>query len=328
MQKDKTPYKILHILKDGQFHSGEDLGHQLNMTRSAIWKAVKQLTSNGITIQSITGRGYRIEGGVDLLDAAAIEKTLTANTRKNCHVDVLDQVTSTNDYLLQHKAPSTTPYHAVLAEQQTQGRGRLGRTWVSPYGNNIYLSLAWCSRKDPLELSGLSLAVAVAIIQALADYGITEGLNVKWPNDVLYDNNKLAGVLVELISESHSQTTVVIGIGMNTFLSPMNARDIDQPWISINDITHKKVDRNQLAALLLNQLTSMLDVFAEHGFEPFLKTWSQYDSYSGKPIVLSNGDTRIHGTMQGITEQGELLIKNKQQQLQKIMSGEMSLRKV
>jgi BirA family biotin operon repressor/biotin-[acetyl-CoA-carboxylase] ligase len=330
MNKDKTPYKILQVLKDGQFHSGEDLGHALDMTRSAIWKGVKQLTTNyNLEIQSVSGRGYRIEGGLDLLDIDEILKNIYEPLHDELEISILDQVESTNDYLLENIRSDSRcglPYHAVVAEQQTKGRGRRGREWQSPYGHNIYFSLAWCCNKDPLELSGLSLAAAIAIIRTLERFGI-KGLEVKWPNDIYYHDKKLAGVLIDLVGESHGRTTMIIGMGINTYISNKTGEDISQPWVSIHDILGEFIDRNKLIGTLSQEVIKMIHQFDDAHLEPFLKEWNKHDCFSGKEVVLFNAEKKIQGVMQGIGDHGELLLLDDTGQVKKHISGELSLRK-
>lgn len=329
MNKDKTPYKLLHILKDGQFHSGEDLGHALKMTRSAIWKGVKQLrTHYHLDMQSIPGRGYCIAGGVDLLEKNSILSDLPEDIRKQTQITLLDQIDSTNNYLLQDIRSAircSLPYHIAIAEQQTDGRGRRGRKWHSPYGHNIYFSLAWCCNKDPLEISGLSLATAIAIIRTLKKLGITP-LGVKWPNDIYYHGKKLAGVLIDFVGESYGRSTVVIGIGINTYLSNETARDIDQPWTSLHNILNRFVERNKLAALLTQELIHTIQQFDTQHLKPFMDEWDQHDCFNGKSVVLSHGAQHRYGIMRGISEQGELLLEDTQHNIKKYSSGELSMR--
>ncbi len=327
MQKQKTPHKILQILKDGKFHSGQDIGNKLNITRSAVWKGIQQLTQNGLDIQSIIGRGYRIEGGLSLLDEEHIRQHLPTVKQSKILLTLLDQTTSTNDFLLNNKQPYRQTFHFVLAEQQTQGRGRRGRHWVSPYGHNIYCSLRWQCHKDPLEIAGLSLAAAIAVIRSLKAYGVSDGLNVKWPNDILYHKQKLAGILVDLHAESHGTTTVIIGIGLNTTISATQAQTIEQPYTSLSAIQQPPIDRNRLAALIMSHLIDVVHLFDREGLTPFLPEWHQHDRFYGQPVVLQNETHVIEGIMQGISEQGELLLKNRYQQTQKIICGEMHLRK-
>lgn len=325
MDHHKTPYKILSILQDGQFHSGESLGNTLNMTRSAIWKAIKQLTDTGIDIKSVTGRGYCIQNGLSLLDASTIHAHLDRNLLNDIDFTILDQITSTNDILLGLTA--TAPFQVVLAEQQTAGRGRHQRHWVSPYGHNIYCSVRWNTDKDPTELSGLSLVIAVAITRALKAYGISDqSIGLKWPNDVQIAGAKLAGTLIELKAESHSATSAIIGIGINTYLSQQDADSIDQAWTALDHITDQPIDRNHLAALLINDIICALNQFYSDGLAPFLIDWAAHDTYLDQPVTLTNGKLKLHGIYQGVTSKGELILMDNSKQHHHIVSGEMSLR--
>lgn len=328
MEKDKTPHKILQILKDGHFHSGEQLGHTLNMTRSAIWKGIKQLSKYGLDIQSISGRGYRIDGGLNLLNSVEISKHLPKQQENQlAGLAVLDQVSSTNDYL--SKLPITEnlsqPFYAALCEQQTAGRGRRGRDWLSPYGHNIYLSLRWDCQKDPFELSGLSLVIGIAIIRALKAYGIPDGAQLKWPNDILYKGKKLAGVLIEMTAEAHNKTAIIIGVGINTFLSDLQLKDINQPCTTLYDILLNQINRNRLSALLINEMIAILNVFDKDGLTPFLPEWESYAPSIGSLVTVLHKNNSIVGTMKGITEQGELILEDAQQNTHKFVSAEVSL---
>ena len=329
MKKDITPYKILQVLKDGQFHSGEDLGRALEITRSAIWKGVKYLTAHyDLEVQSISGRGYRIEGGLNLLDKQLILNNLSPAEREHLALTVVEQVDSTNTYLLEainNEQHSELPFHLLVAEQQTAGRGRRGRQWASPYGHNIYFSLAWRCNKDPLELSGLSLAMAIAIIRTLKQFGLTD-LSVKWPNDILFHGRKLAGVLVDLVGESHGRTTVIIGIGINTFLTNKAGNDIEQPWVSLHDILDRYVDRNQVISVLVQNVMHIIQQFDTDGLTPLMGEWDQHDMFKNKAVRLFNADHEIRGIMRGISDQGELLLEDDQQHIKRYISGELSMR--
>ncbi len=329
MSKRKTYYNILQLLKDGEFHSGESLGAQLNITRSAVWKAIQQLISlYQLNIQSISGRGYRIEGGLSLLDQDDILQHLPPTQHSQIHMTLLDQIDSTNDYLLQimrNPNQHDLPFSIAVAEQQTQGRGRLGRTWHSPYGHNIYYSFGYRFHKDGLELSGLSLATGIAILRTLTQLGI-KNLGIKWPNDIYYQEKKLAGILIDLAGESHGQTNAVMGIGINTYLSHKTALLINQPVISLHDILGHFIDRNQLIALLTQEMIIMIQQFDHSGLSQFIEEWNQYDCFKDKTVILYNTKQSVTGIMRGISPQGELMLEDEHQRITNYMSGELSLR--
>ncbi len=326
MKKTQTTYKLLALLCDGQFHSGEALGDSLGMSRSAIWKAVKQLIEYGIHIESTSGKGYRIPYGLELLDENKIKAELSDSAKSHLNnLILLNDIDSTNDYLLEINKTSSDKTVACFAEYQTHGKGRRGRKWVAPFGTNIYHSLLWHFNKDPAEIVGLSLAIAVATAKALQHYGVHKGLHLKWPNDILWNGRKIGGILLEMHAEHHDYSSVVIGVGVNTFMPVNYAKDITQPWIDIHQITKATPLRNKLAGLLLNELIKASLLFEKEGLAPFLKTWKTFDQMIGKSVYLDTPQGKIHGVMKGVSERGELILLCNNQE-RHFLSGELSLR--
>jgi len=326
IKKHKTREQLLHLLSDGSFHSGEDLGKQLGLTRAAIWKSIKQLEALGIEVESISGKGYRVPNGLDILKETSIRHLLSAGTESKIkEMQILDEVDSTNDYLLSQINTAEPKNIACFSERQTKGRGRRGREWVSPFANNIYHSLLWYFDKDPTELMGLSLAVAVMVSRALNNYGIQDGLELKWPNDIFWQSQKLSGILIEMMGEPHEACAVVIGIGINTRLSDEKIETLNRPVTSIEKITGRQANRNQLAGLLLNSLIEGLQQFENDGLSPFLKEWRALDKFRGKMVTLSSVTRSITGIMQDVSERGELLLSNNEGDTQRYLSGEVSL---
>ncbi|MCH9643775.1 MAG: bifunctional biotin--[acetyl-CoA-carboxylase] ligase/biotin operon repressor BirA [Gammaproteobacteria bacterium] len=328
LQQNKTYQKVLLALADGMFHSGELLGKQLGLTRSAIWKAVAQLKRLGINVQSITRKGYRIQGGITLLNQECITQQISAKNQKLLDdIILLEQVNSTNTFLLEHIKHKPHKNIACFAEYQSHARGRRGHSWLSPFGNNIYHSLLWHFNKDPGQITGLSLAVSIAVIRSLIRYGLNQNtLQLKWPNDICHNHKKLAGVLIEMQAESNGHCSVVIGIGLNTHMDHVQSEILNNQCTSINNITQQAVDRNKIAGYLLDELINLLVEYNQHGLKHFLDEWRQYDSYSGHPIKLLMTSKTIEGTMQGVTDNGEVVIKDTQGQLKQYCNGEVSLR--
>lgn len=191
------------------------------------------------------------------LDKEKIERRLTQKTKKIIDdVRIEKSVTSTNTILLSEIKNNPKKVVALFAETQTQGRGRLGRAWISPPYFNIYFSLSWYFNLPVAQLSELSILVAECIIQALKNVGITDNIHIKWPNDLMFENKKLAGILIETVSINKNETAVVMGVGLNVNLK--NENQIDQPWTSLYQIVKKEQDRNHLATYLLNALCSVL----------------------------------------------------------------------
>lgn len=327
VKKYNRDQSLLRSLRDGHFHSGESLGELLGITRSAIWKMIRGLQKRGIEIQSVNGKGYRIPFGLCLLDEIAIRNGLNPNTQQALHqLECFNTIESTNDYLLKQARPSNPVTIACFAEQQTAGKGRLGREWLSPYGNNIYHSLLWYFDKDPSELMGLSLAITVGVARALKTLGISKHLELKWPNDILWRSQKLCGILVEMLAQPHQRSTVVIGIGINTRLTIQQS--LSRPITSTEAILNEPTDRNQLAARLLNELIPALEQFQSEGLKSFLNEWRSLDSFDERMVRLDSPQQQIIGLMRGISERGELLLEDAHGCVTPYLSGEVSLRKL
>lgn len=319
---------LIQQLSDGEFHSGEALGNALGLTRAAIWKLIKSLNEWGIDIESSTNKGYRIPDGLELLDKKKIIKYLEPKSRDMLQkLEVFDSLPSTNDYLLQTiKDKNSTMVHACFAEKQTAGKGRRGRTWHSPFGTNIYMSLLWQFEKDLSQLAGLSLVIAIAVINALHQYGIKDGLGLKWPNDILWQNKKLCGILIETRGEVTEILNTVIGIGLNVRMSNMLKEKIDQPWIDIRQISTDKIQRNQLGGLILNNLLQVIAQFEKQGMAPFISQWQQYDITFGKKVVIHTVSEKLSGIARGINQSGCIILEDSQGKMHHFSIGEVSLR--
>jgi BirA family transcriptional regulator, biotin operon repressor / biotin---[acetyl-CoA-carboxylase] ligase len=325
--KITTYKKLLMLLQDGEFHSGETLANQLQITRAGVWKTIQQLDELNLSVQSITGKGYRLVGGIELLAKDKISHHLSYDNRAQLkQLTLVDSISSTNDYLLEQFKLKTAMPIACLAEHQIQGRGRRGRSWASPYGNNIYLSLGWHFDKDAAELMGLSLIAGLAIIRALKRYGLADTIHLKWPNDVIWQQRKLAGVLIEVMAQANTSCETIIGIGINTALSQDSSQLIDQPWVDLKTITNESVLRNDLAGILLDELITIIKEFENNGLQLLINEWVQYDYYYHQPVCIHTPQGSTTGIAQGIGEMGELLLLTENNELKRYFSGEISLR--
>ena len=303
--------RIVRLMSDGAFHSGEVLAESCGISRAAVWKHLKQIEIQfRLKIHSVRGRGYRLSSRLDLLDSAKILSLLSGDMRQRIPVpDVLLQVDSTNRHLAQKAGAGLPSDVSCFAEQQTAGRGRRGREWVSPFGNNIYMSIYRKLNIDITAIGGLSLGVGIACVEALSGLGVT-GIGLKWPNDILFDERKLAGILIEVTGEQGGAASIVVGIGVNTRMDPVEAKAIDQPWCDLAEIgTNQELSRNLLAARLLEGAVRVLDRFEQYGFSPMRDHWNRYDIYLGKRIVLLQGVKSISGIHRGVNEQGALLLE-------------------
>jgi len=327
MKLTATQIKLLSCMADGKFHSGQQLADEISVSRTSIWNYLSALEKNlGLAFHAVKGKGTRLKEPLELLDKKNIQQSLSAESiRLLKKLLVLDVTESTNRYLVNpnNNLPKGT---VCTAEMQSSGRGRLGREWISPFAQNIYISFLWRFNVSLSSLSGLSLACGVQVCKALTKMGLT-GHSLKWPNDILWQGEKLGGILVELQGENQGEYKAVIGIGLNYQMSERAAQAIDQPWTSLASIMDNKMpSRNELTAELINQILPMLEQYSDTGLKPYQSQWNAYDGYRDKKVRIISGQNIKPGIAKGITNIGELKLLNEQGEIEKISSGEVSLR--
>lgn len=313
--------KLLHMLEDGRFHSGEALGQALGLTRTSVWKRLHQLEDQGIALQRVPGKGYRLARPLSLLKPELITPTLQ---QLGWHLHLYDQLDSTNRQCLRmlQSSENTLPL-VVLAEEQTQGRGRRGRLWVSPPAENIYFSLALQVVGSQL-LTGLSLTVGLAVLRTLQKAGVAE-VGLKWPNDIyVRGKHKIAGILLELSGDPNDFCQVVIGIGINANMD--GGLGIDQPWSSVSQETGKVINRSELASQLAWQLAYYLQRHQEEGFSVLRAEWEANHIWQGLTCILEQPTKRIQGKILGIGPEGSLRMDVVGQGELNFFAGDLSLR--
>ena len=304
-------YRLIELLADGRFHSGQSLGQQLGVSRAAVWKHIQTLAELGLEVHAVRGQGYRLTETFEPLCEAVIRAQLSqAVIARLQTLDIFRVIDSTSNYL--KRGQSSLPGNAVsacVAEWQSAGRGRRGRRWFSPYGASLYLSLAALVSEVSLGSGGLSLAIAIAVVEALQKCGVKD-LGLKWPNDIFYQGRKLAGILLDLSGESGGPYQAVIGIGVNFKIPASAAPEIDQPWADLSQ-SGISIDRNQLTGLIIESLIRTMDLFNEHGLQVFTKDWERFDLVSGQVVELHHEhEPMISGIARGIDERGALLIEH------------------
>ncbi|WP_379058712.1 bifunctional biotin--[acetyl-CoA-carboxylase] ligase/biotin operon repressor BirA [Pectobacterium brasiliense] len=316
--KDITvPLKLIKILSDGEFYSGELLGEMMGMSRAAINKHIQTIRDWGIDIFTVTGKGYSLPAPMQLLDEEVILKHLPEGG-----VTVLPVVDSTNQYILE-RLDTLSSGDACLAEYQQSGRGRRGRQWFSPFGANLYLSLYWRLEQGPAAAVGVSLVIGIVMAEVLHKLG-ADGVRVKWPNDLYLKDRKLAGILVELTGKTGDAANLVIGAGINLQMREPAPDTINQGWINLQE-AGIEINRNTLASTLISELRSALAVFELKGLELFIPRWEKLDNYFNRPIRLIIGNREIHGIDRGIDRQGALLLEA-DGLITPYIGGEISLR--
>ena len=316
--KDITvPLHLISILADGEFHSGEQLGGALGMSRAAINKHIQTVRDWGVDIFTVPGKGYSLPHPIQLLDEARIHSMLPAG-----RVNVLPVIDSTNQYLLD-RIGELSSGDACVAEYQQAGRGRRGRKWFSPFGSNLYLSMYWKLDQGPAAAMGLSLVIGIVMAEVLQRLG-AEDVRVKWPNDLYLKDRKLAGILVELTGKTGDAAQLVIGAGINLKMREPAADTINQGWINLQE-AGVNIDRNELTAMLLKELRAALLHFEREGLAPFISRWRGLDNFLDRPVKLLIGDQEIHGIERGIDQQGALLLEQ-DGIIKPYIGGEISLR--
>ena len=316
---------LLSILADGEFYSGEELARQTGVSRAAIWKSIKQLKSLGLIINATRGKGYQLNNPLELLSENKIRKALSVRGKKYCHsIDILFNTSSTNSYLFNRIDSELTRGKVVLAEYQSQGKGRRGNKWLSPLASGIYLSIAWQFDKSPAILGLLSLYIGVAMIRALNTLNINT-VGLKWPNDILINNEKLGGVLLEIRGESGGPVDVIIGVGLNYDLPVELISGIDQPVTDICHHSKKRLSRNKIAASLISNIFEVLDNMQNDTKSVLINEWRQYDCCKNEYARLILPDSEIHGRLKGVDDQGSLLM-SVHGKTHRFTSGEISLR--
>ena len=326
--------ETLSILADGEFHSGEHLAKHLKVSRGTVWKQIDSVRQLGLDVYAVRGKGYRLATPFELLNRNFILKhIIKADQTPPSKLDLHWEVDSTNARLMElaRQEQGLENGHTCLAELQSQGRGRRGRTWQSPIGGNIYLSQYWRLADGFASTGGLSLAVAVAIIRALRNSDIRvqqagNEIGVKWPNDIVCRGKKLAGILLEITGEPSGLCHVVIGVGINLHLSATIEEKIDQPCIDLKTITGGTVDRNRLTACLITELLNLYQALDRNQLQNYIEEWKSLDSFHGKHVVLKSPKGEFKGVVRGVDANGAIQLAQ-DGKLMSFHSGEVSLRK-
>lgn len=306
MPSDPPAKELLRQLATGEPVSGEALAAQLGVTRAAVWKQIAALRAMGLPIEARSRAGYRMPWPLQLLHTPSIASRL--GTAPGAPIHLHWELDSTQDALarLLPDAPDLT---VVLAEHQTLGRGRRSHGWLSPPGLGLTLSCLKHFAGGPARLSGLSIAMGVCVVQALTSAGVP-GLQLKWPNDVVTDHGKLAGILIEVSGEYDGPSVVRVGVGLNVRLSPTLHGTLDQPVTDLATLCGgTPPDRNALAACVIEHLRTGLLRFEQEGLAPFARDFAHMDWLAGKPLTVSGPHGMQTGMGRGIDAHGALRVE-------------------
>ena len=299
---------VLALLGSGDVLGGPEIARRLGISRAAVWKQIEALRAAGLEIDS-GSEGYRLARPLDRLDTRAILAGLSGATRRRLgEIENHWRLDSTSSECLR-RAAKLPDRSFVFADWQGAGRGRRGRHWVSPPATNLQFS---CLKRFPsgyAALSGLSLAVGVAVVKALRDCGV-DGVGLKWPNDLVHDDAKLGGILVELGGEFMGPCHAVIGIGINLRLSEAARHTLDRPCTDLGSLCDEKTpSRNALATALIARLVEALDVFEGSGFAGFADVWAECDALAGHKIRVETQKGVLDAVAEGVDARGALRVR-------------------
>lgn len=314
---------LLATLADGRFHSGQELGQALGVSRAAMWKLVERLRKYGVQIGAVAGRGYRLAQPVELLEPTAIAAAFESSYGRPLPVEVLFRCDSTNHVLLE-RARAGADAQLLTTEIQHAGRGRWGRRWAAPFGSSLCLSLLWRFPPLPHGLAGLSLAIAIGVAEALT--ALEAPVRLKWPNDILLGEKKLGGILIEIVGEVEGPCLAVIGIGLNLTGGETIAAQAEQPVATLEQaLGVRACARNSLAGQVGAAMASVCERFAAEGFAAFAPRWRQYDAFADMPVVLMLPGEDVRGIARGVDARGGLLLE-RDGRVETRHSGDLRLR--
>ncbi|QTF92538.1 biotin--[acetyl-CoA-carboxylase] ligase [Halomonas sp. BM-2019] len=319
---------LIRLLSDGEFHSGEQLGERLGVSRAAVWKQLRKLDALGIAMEAVKGQGYRLAEPLELLDGGRVVAGLSREARTYLsRLFVEETLASSNAFLRERFEQGAGHGEVCLVEQQSAGRGRRGRVWTTPWGRSLMLSLGWRVESGVAALEGLSLAVGVALAQVLERHGVAPWL--KWPNDVLLEMpgsqfGKLAGILVEVAGDTAGPCEVVIGMGINVSLPPSFREGLDQPAAAVHDQA-PDVSRNALALELIEALLPLVAHFEEGGFSAWQEAWNTRHAFAGSEVEILRGTRRELAVAESVDASGNLLVRQ-EGRLVRLAGGEISVR--
>ena len=330
-----------HLIKSlaaGDFVSGQVIGEQLGISRTAIAKHVKALIAMGLDIYSVTGKGYKLAQPLYLLEKEkilsllanqlAINSTQLTNvsnaTAELPPIEVHSLIDSTNDYLMRRLPNQLIQGQVCLAEYQSAGRGRRGRQWISPFGSQIYLSMYWYLEQGLSAAMGLSLVTALAVSDAVKAHSGVQ-VQLKWPNDIYLDGVKLAGILIDLEGQALEPSHSVIGVGLNLHMPEEAGKLIEQKWTDLQSHSEVSIDRNALSAQLIHCLHQRLSQHQQSGLAAMLDEWHAHDVFLNKRVKLITGERITQGICRGVNNQGALMLEVNGQ-VKPVYGGEVSLR--
>ena len=316
---------ILRILKNSEdFVSGEKMSEEFNMTRSGIWKYINMLKEDGYNIESLPRKGYRIVSSPDILIYEEIKEYLKTDfLGRNIHY--YQSIDSTNKKA-KEIAFNEKEGTVLIAEEQLEGKGRMGREWISPRGKGIWMSIILKPKVEPMEVSKITLLGAAAVHKALENMNVNSG--IKWPNDILIGDKKICGILTEMNCELNMINYVVMGIGINVNLDDNDIpEDLKDKATSIKIDQGEEIDRKKLVANILNEFEKLYIPFKDKGnAKEAIDICRKNSAIMGREVKIIQGEEVKIGKVIDLNEEGELMVEFGDEHIENIFSGEISIR--
>jgi BirA family biotin operon repressor/biotin-[acetyl-CoA-carboxylase] ligase len=309
-----------------QFISGEEISKQLNCSRTAVWKHIKELKKNGYQIESVPKKGYRVISRPDRISEDEVKHQLHTK-RFGQVVHYHESVTSTQEIAHRFALDGALEGTLIIADEQVKGRGRLGRAWHSPKGTGIWMSIILRPAIPPQQAPQLTLLAAVSMVKAIIRVTNIQP-EIKWPNDILINGKKIVGILTELQAEADRVNSVIIGMGINVNTAEVNfPADILDRATSLRVVHGEALSRSALVKALLEEMEKLYDTYLDEGF-PFIKVmWESYAASLGKMITARTLKGELYGLAKGITAEGSLILEDEDGQIHNIYSADIDIPK-
>jgi len=319
-----TKDRLLGYLKEckGDWVSGESLSKRIGITRSAIWKNIGKLREEGYVIESSPRKGYSLSRISEMLLPNEIREGLDTEVFGRGEIIHFRETDSTNARAKELAVQGAPEGTLVVSETQTKGRGRKGRTWFSPSEAGIYASLILRPNMPPNEAPRITFVSAVSAAEALLALTSLE-VAIKWPNDILVKNKKIAGILTEISAEMDAIDYMVVGLGMNVN-NPFLPDDIEEKATSIFIETGKRFPKVRIVREYLRRQEKYCRILRDSGFDPILRRWKELTNTIGKRIMVEMIDKRYTGVVQDVDQEGVLILKDEKGAFHRILSGDVT----
>lgn len=321
MKEYEAKREILGIFREnaGDFISGERISGKLGFTRAGAWKYIKKLRDDGYAIEAVPNRGYRLMSSPDVLHGFDISGSVKTDVIGRGNIYHYESISSTNDKAYELAEKGEAEGAVVIAEEQTHGKGRMGRKWVSPASGGVYMSVILRPKTGLADLSAITLAAGMAVVKAVRKTSGAEA-GLKWPNDVFIGGKKICGILTEIKAQPDMVDFLVLGIGINVDTPP---GELPEGAASLNTESARKVSRMELVRVVLEETEKIYFTFREEGFGALREECRSFSLLMGKRVSVKETGRSLEGTAEDIDEKGALIVRTDDGSLTRVLSGDV-----